>query len=102
MSYSFNVRGPSKAAVLPLIGAEFDKIEANQPVHAHDRAQAIDAAVAVLNLVQEPGDGLELSVSVNGYLQWSDADPAAGDFTGASVGVSVGMLAKKSTDGATG
>jgi hypothetical protein len=90
MSYSFNVTAASKAEAKQKIAAEFDSVLANQPVHAADRASAQAAAEAFVDVVNEPAEGEELAVTVNGYVSWR----VEGEFTGASVGVSANVRAK--------
>lgn len=91
MSYSFSVRAASKAEALQKIAAELDKVVAAQAVHAKDRSQAMAAAEAFVGLVAEPSDSQEVSVSVNGSVGWTGEEM---NITGASVGVSVGVLQK--------
>lgn len=70
MSYSFNVRAADKAAARAAIAAELDKVVDQQPIHAADRDQAEANAAAALDVIPEPGEGQDISVSVNGYVQW--------------------------------
>jgi hypothetical protein len=90
MSYSFNVTATSKAEAKEKIAAQFDTILASQPVHAADRASAQAAAQSYVDMLQDPADGEEIAVSVNGYVSWR----AEGEFTGASVGVTASVRAK--------
>lgn len=88
MSYSFNVRAASKAAVVAAASAELDKVVAAQPVHAAERAQAQAAVEAFVGLVAEPeGTDQELSVSVNGSVGSID-----GELRGCGFGVYVGFV----------
>lgn len=87
MSYSFNARGADKAAVLTAVNAQFDTIVAAQPVHAQDRAAAIETVDRFVSLVP-PVDGCVYSVAVNGSC-WANVDA----LRSASVGVSVSLIA---------
>lgn len=93
MSYSFNVRAATLAAAVVAVAAELDKVVAAQPIHAADHSAALETAKAFIGLCAEPGDGQEVSVSVNGYVSRYDRDDDA--FSGASVGVTVGLVAKQ-------
>ncbi len=90
MSYSFNVRAADKAGARAAVAAELDKVVAQQPIHAADRAQAAAAVDAFLDLIGDPGEGQEVSVSVNGSVSRYDSD----SLTSASVGVNVCILTK--------
>jgi hypothetical protein len=98
MSYSFSVRAPTKEAVIEKIGAELDKVVEAQPMHKHDRNQAIAAAKAFVDILPDSAEGCEFSVSVHGSLGWNqgpdaeDADAAKSRITGTSVGVSAGLV----------
>ena len=91
MSYSFQVRGATKAAALTLVAAQLDAVVAFQPVHAADRAQALATAEAFVNLLPDC-DAKDVSVSVNGYVmgQWDKSDLV--ELSGASVGVSASLV----------
>lgn len=97
MSYSFNVQAPTKQAAIEALEPKFDEVVASQPIHATDREAAVAAATGIIGLCDKPGDGLQLSVSVNGWLQYSLPDPESDDtepsITGASVSVSVSTIA---------
>ena len=68
MSYSFNVRAADKAAARAAVAAELDKVVEAQPLHSIDRIHAEAAADAFLDLIGDPGEGQEVSVSVNGSV----------------------------------
>lgn len=86
MSYSFSVMGATKDEAKTLIEAEFDKIIASQPVHAADKAAALAAAGAFIDLLTDPPEGKVVRVSMHGSLGWNEPDPKS--FTGSGVGVS--------------
>jgi hypothetical protein len=97
MSYSFNVRGATVALAVATIAPKFDEVVSSQPVHAKDRDAAVAAGTALAGLVSEPGEGQEVSISVNGSLQWSVAvgvGEVPDEFTGASLSVQAGLVAK--------
>lgn len=71
MSYSFHVRGATKADATEALVIKLDQTVQEQPVHAKDR-DAIEAnARAVIGLMPEPGEGVDLVVSCNGYITWT-------------------------------
>lgn len=95
MSYSFSVRAADKAAARTAIAAELDKVEAQQPVHAHDRDVAEGAAGEVLDLIPDPeSDAEEVSVTVSGWVQWKGLLDQGHTITGANVNVSASIVAK--------
>ena len=98
MSYSFNVRAADKAAARAAITAELDKVVEQQPIHSADRAQAEVNANGALDVIPEPGDGEEISVAVNGYVQWRgvlNGEPPA-LITAATINASASIVAKPS------
>ena len=97
MSYSFGVRGATKAEVIANVSAELDKVIASQPIHSLDRAQAQAAAEAFVNVIPDNPDK-DFYVSVSGSLGW---DGILGEsvpviVTSASVNVSASLVAKDS------
>lgn len=96
MSYSFSVRGADKASVRASISAELDKVVAQQPIHAADRAQAEANANGVIDVIPEPSAGEEISATVNGYVQWRgvlNGEPPA-TIIGANINASASIVAK--------
>ena len=90
MSYSFNVRAATKALALSAVIAKIDEVVVQQPIHAHDQEAAKAAAETFIGLVRDPGEGEEISVSVNGSVS-SYGDTG---FVSAGVGVSASVLTK--------
>jgi hypothetical protein len=80
MSYSFGVKGATKAAVRALAEVEFDKMVVSQPIHAKDKAAALANLDAMLGLVHDD-DSKDVVVSMNGYVSWPGgavvSDPAS-------------------------
>lgn len=93
MSYSFNVRGATKALALAAIAAKLDETVAAQPIHAADRQAAEETAKTFVAMLGEPADGQEVSVSVNGYASRYGVEPDA-PFTGVGISVTAGFMAK--------
>jgi hypothetical protein len=85
MSYSFIVRAPDKLEARTMVAAEFDKVVQAQPIHAADRAQAMAAVGAYLDLLVDD-DSMNVQVNVHGSLTWLTEAPAS--LISASVGVS--------------
>ena len=69
MSYGFTVTGATKTEVVEKIAAEFEKVVELQPIHARDRASAIAAAYAFMDLLT-PDPEKDISCSVHGSLSW--------------------------------
>lgn len=84
MSYSFNVRALSKAAARSAVSTKLDEVVANQPIHDHDRASTEKVVDTFLELIGEPAEAHELSVSLHGSCWQRD-----GHFGGVSVGVDI-------------
>lgn len=82
MSYSFSVKGVSKAEALQKVADEMDKVVVGQPVHAKD-AEAVKVGAATFVGFLEDDDKKDVVVSVSGSLAWQ----AEGLFTSASVSI---------------
>jgi hypothetical protein len=95
MSYSFNVQAESKAKARVKIADAWDALLAQQPVHEADWDTAICTAYDMVSLMAEPEEGKLLSVTCNGWLSWSKPGEQPGEFSGASVGVSVEFVSKE-------
>lgn len=94
MSYSFNVRAADKAAARAAITAELDKVVAQQPVHAADRAQAEANALAALEILPDPTADEEISVTTNGWVQWKGLLDQGHTITGVNIGASAWIVTK--------
>lgn len=96
MSYSFSVKAVNKEHAKIAVETEFSKVVVGQPIHARDRAAALAAAGAMIDLlVDDPT--LVISVSVNGYVSWrANADKVDygkdSDLQGASVSVTAALV----------
>lgn len=95
MSYSFSVRGTTKAEVTSKISDELAKVVASQPIHAADRAQAQAAAEAFVALIPPSADNKDFYVSVSGSLGWNGNLGEGHVVTSASVNVSASLIAKE-------
>lgn len=72
MSFSFTVIKATRADAREAIKVEFDKIVASQPLHNLDRAEAADAALALINLL--PDDATrDLVVAVSGSIMTDES-----------------------------
>lgn len=98
MSYSFSVRGATKAEVIGKVSVELDKVVTSQPIHSADRAQAQAAAEAFVAIIPADAGDKDFYVSVNGSVGWNGNLGAANCvITSASVGVSASLVAKEKT-----
>lgn len=96
MSYSFTVRGATKAEAIKKIGAELRKVVTTQPFHAADRAQARAAAKAFIGVLPDAADGQEFCVSVSGSVGWvGTLGEADNMLTSAGISVSAVLVTKE-------
>jgi len=91
MSYGFNVRAASKADAVSQIAVKLDEVVASQPIHDVDRAKAETLVGSFLELIEEPSDGQEISISLNGSIGTID-----GAVTHANVGVGIAIVTQTS------
>ncbi len=78
MSYEFNVCAPTKAAALGVAEWSLDEMIKEQPAHAHDKAAALAAAEAFVNLIRDPVEGEMVWIHLSGSLgHWADGECAA-------------------------
>jgi hypothetical protein len=95
MSYSFTVSGSTKDEAKQAVVAKFDEVVAGQSVHATDREQAIAAANAFIDMIDNPSDGEKINVSVNGSIggsNWTDGKPERITSAGVNVSAAVGPV----------
>lgn len=93
MSYSFSVRGATKAEIIGKVAAEFDKVVASQPVHSADRAHAQACAEAFLGFIPDDPGGQDFYISVSGSVGWNGT-LGAHVLTSAGVNVSASLVNK--------
>lgn len=67
MSYSFSVKGATKAEAIEAANKKFDETEAAQPVHALDMAAAKAATATFTNMLADD-DKCDTVLSVNGSV----------------------------------
>lgn len=100
MSYSFNVLAASAATAALAVAAKLDETVAQQPIHEADKAQAYTTTEQLLDLVREPAEGEQISVSVSGSVSKYRAEDEG--FNNVSLSVHVGVMpapAEKPADG---
>lgn len=88
MSYSFSVRGASKAEAIEKAHAELDKVVALQPVHAVDVAQAKATVTAFVGVLPDD-EARDIGISCNGSVCSN-----AGKTTSAGIGVTAYLADK--------
>ena len=93
MSYSFSVRGATKAETMERVAAALDRVLVSQPIHEADRAQALATAHAFLDIIPADAGGKEFYVSVSGSVGWSGSLDVDEVVTSASVQVSASLVA---------
>ena len=91
MSYSFIVRAKDKVEARAMVAAEFEKVVQSQPIHAADRAQALAAVGAFLDLLVDD-DSMNVQVNVHGSVSWLFEQPAT--LISAGVGISVALITR--------
>lgn len=69
MSYSLRIKAATKDLAKQAVADEFDKMVANQPIHARDRAAVLANANAAVDLLADD-DSQDVVVSFNGYVCW--------------------------------
>lgn len=89
MSYSFQVKAPTKDAAKEAVAAKFDEIIAQQPIHARDRAAVLANANAVIDLLAD-NDAKDVLVSCNGYVSWPAGGVEDAQLNSAAVSASAG------------
>lgn len=92
MSYSFSVRGATKAEARDKVVTELDKVVAAQPIHKVDEHHALAAVEAFLEIIPGNVDGKDFAVSVSGSVGWSGTLGHDAVVTSASVNVSTSLV----------
>lgn len=92
MSYSFTVFAASKAQAKAMVEAKLDEATVSQPAHRIDRDRALATAQAYIDLIEEPAEGQQLSVSVTGELICAGSDQ---EIVNARVAVTVGTMSAR-------
>lgn len=90
MSYSFSVKGATKAEALEKVAAEMAKVVQNQPVHSNDEAHARAVATTFVGLLEDDATR-DVTVSVNGLIWVTGATTTTGIRT-VGVGVSASLV----------
>lgn len=90
MSYSFNARATTRAEIGEKVCTELDKVVESQPIHAADSGLALNTALGMINLLPKPSYQQDYSVSVSGWVGWTDGNV----ITSANVNVSVALVDK--------
>lgn len=99
MSYSFSVKGATKALAAEAVAKGLAAVVASQPVHKQDESQAFGAAeLAMEALPDDPSK--DISISLSGSLSWSgnsddgawSDNPAKENITACSISVSVSLV----------
>jgi hypothetical protein len=98
MSFSFDFTAPTKDEAKARATAELDEVVRVQPAHAQDRAAALAAAHAFIDLLADD-DSKDVRVNVHGSVGWNHNpdDPYGANnppLTHASVGASAWHVAK--------
>jgi hypothetical protein len=96
VSYSFTVRAATKAAVLALVVAQLDQVQAQQPQHEFGRVPAESAATAFVNILPDDPN-LDVVVSVNGSIGWRGTWGADHSITAAGFGVYARLEPREAT-----
>lgn len=89
MSYSFSVKGATKADAVTAANVEFDKVLVAQPVHSLDMEAAKTATAAFTNLLADD-DKCHTVLSVNGSVYVPTEGPRQ-----VSISISAGLDAPR-------
>lgn len=90
MSYSLSIRAASKALAKQAVVDRFDAdVVAHQLIHKRDRDQAVAAAGAFIDLLEDD-DTKDVTVSMHGSLSWADGER----ITGASISVGASLVVR--------
>lgn len=92
MSYSFTIRGATKAEAKRMVADELAKLRDVQPIHELDCAQAQDTAEAFIDLLPDDDDK-DVHVAVYGSVSWTGS-PELPHLTAAGVSASAWLVPK--------
>jgi hypothetical protein len=94
VSYAFSVKAPNKVEAKQLVADRMDDVVKSQPIHARDKAAAVAAAGAMIDLLADDAD-MHVSVSVNGYVSWREVlrDDASNPLHSANVTAGAALVA---------
>jgi hypothetical protein len=95
MSYSFSVKGATKAQAIEAANKQFDAVEVAQPIHAADMPAAKAAVAAFTNLLMDD-DTCDTTLSINGSA-WalSTSSPSVNGLRQASINIQAGFDAPR-------
>ena len=93
MSYSFVVSATSKNEAKQKIADEFAKVVLSQPTHESDQIAAVAVGQAFIDVLEDPKEGQEIYVHMNGSLGWHHGRFPK-ELTHASVSVNASLRAK--------
>lgn len=94
MSYSLSFRAADKAAAKATAETKFDEIVAQQPGHSADKPAALANVNAAIDLLAD-NDDMDVSVSMNGWLQGTYADNQFVHVSGASINASASYTVRE-------
>lgn len=93
MSYSFYFAAATKDDAKRGVAEKMASVVEQQPNHKVDQEAAVNAANAFIDVLADPAEGEEVSVSMSGSVGWRTANDAP-IYTGASVQVGASIRAK--------
>jgi hypothetical protein len=94
MSYCIGVHAATKAEAKVALAAKFDEaVVAHQPVHASDRAAALAAGDAFIDLLEDDATK-DVAVSLNGWVSYTGGGNAPVALQSASVTASASLVAR--------
>lgn len=94
MSYSFQIRQPSKALAIGAVSARLAEIVLQQEPHKADCTQAMAAAEAFINVLPDD-DTCDVVVTMNGSVSWQGSwASGSARICSAAVGVSAALAVR--------
>ena len=94
MSYSFNLRAPTKDEAREAVAVKLDQVARNQVCHERDKAQHLVAVISLIDLLEFPTSSQDIVIAMSGSLtgQWEGSDVVI--VRGANVSIGVGLAEK--------